>query len=88
MNVHLVALTGTDELSLSVWERGAGITQACGSGATVAAQRFHDWGLVAETVTVAMPGGSAVVEVGTDERASAILSGPTTYVAVVEVPRG
>jgi len=88
VNVHLVSVVDTDELSLAVWERGAGITQACGSGATVAAQRFHDWGLVKETVTVNMPGGAAVVDVGTDRRASAILSGPTTYVGAVEVPRG
>ena len=88
VNVHLVALSGTDALSLAVWERGAGITQACGSGAPVAAQRFHDWGRVGETVTVTMPGGSAVVDVGTKDRASAILSGPTTYVGAVEVPRG
>ena len=88
VNVHLVSVVDTDELSLAVWERGAGITQACGSGATVAAQRFHDWGLVKETVTVNMPGGAAVVDVGTDQRASAILSGPTTYVGAVEVPRG
>lgn len=88
VNVHLVALAGTDALSLAVWERGAGITQACGSGATVAAQRFHDWGLVGETVTVTMPGGSAVIDVSTEERSSAILSGPTTYVGAVEVPRG
>ena len=88
VNVHLVALAGTDALSLAVWERGAGITQACGSGATVAAQRFHDWGLVGETVTVTMPGGSAVVDVSKGERSSTILSGPTTYVGAVEVPRG
>lgn len=88
VNVHLVTVTGTDSLSLAVWERGAGITQACGSGATVAAQRFYDWGLVSESVTVDMPGGSALVDVATKDRASAILSGPTTYVGSVEVPRG
>ena len=88
VNVHLVALTEPDTLSLAVWERGAGITQACGSGATVSAQRFHEWGAVGETVTVAMPGGSAVVDVATAERPTAILSGPTEFVASVEVPRG
>ncbi len=88
VNVHLVAVSGTDTLSLAVWERGAGITQACGSGATVAAQRFYDWGAVAESVTVSMPGGEAVVDVSTAERPTAILSGATTYVGAVEVPRG
>jgi len=88
VNVHMVEVADDDTLSLYVWERGAGITQACGSGATVAAQRFYEWGAVSGTVTVQMPGGSAVVDVATDERPSAILTGPTTYVGAVEVPHG
>ena len=88
VNAHMVDVSGPDELELFVWERGAGITQACGSGATVAAQRFHDWGLVGEQVTVHMPGGAAVVDVMTPERQTAILSGPTPFVGSVEVPRG
>lgn len=88
VNVHVVSVTEPDTLSLFVWERGAGKTQACGSGATVSAQRFHEWGAVGEKVTVMMPGGSAVVDVATAERPSAILSGATQYVAAVEVPRG
>ena len=88
VNMHAVTVAGPDTLTLVVWERGAGITQACGSGATVAAQRFHEWGAVGETVTVNMPGGSAVVDVAVPERDSAILSGPTTYVGSIEVPGG
>ena len=84
----MVDVTGTDEIELFVWERGAGITQACGSGATVAAQRFHEWGEVGERVTVKMPGGSAVVDVMSESQPTAILSGPTTFVGSVEVPNG
>ena len=88
VNAHMVDLAGKDQLDLFVWERGAGITQACGSGATVAAQRFHDWGLVGSPVTVHMHGGAALVDVMTAERQTAVLSGPTTFVGSVEVPRG
>ena len=88
VNAHMVKVVGDDELSLFVWERGAGITQACGSGATVTAQRFHDWGLVTSPVTVQMPGGAAVVDVMTKERPTAILTGPATFVGSVEVPHG
>ena len=88
VNMHAVKVVAPDTLSLVVWERGAGITQACGSGATVAAQRFHEWGAVGERVTVEMPGGSAIVDVATLDRDSAILSGPTTYVGSIEVPGG
>jgi len=88
VNAHMVDVTGPDEIELFVWERGAGITQACGSGATVAAQRFHEWGEVGERVTVKMPGGSAVVDVMSETQPTAILSGPTTFVGSVEVPNG
>ncbi len=88
VNAHMVAVSAADELTLRVWERGAGITMACGSGATVAAQRFHEWGEVGERVTVRMPGGDAIVDVANEQRPTAILSGPTTFVGSIEVPRG
>ncbi len=88
VNVHFVRVEGPDEIRLHVWERGSGITQACGSGATVSAQRLHDWGAVGERVTVMMPGGSAIVDVSTNERPTAVLNGTATFVASVEVPRG
>ena len=88
VNAHVARLSGTDEVTLRPWERGAGMTQACGSGATVSAQRFYEWGEVGEEVTVIMPGGRAVVEVATQERPTAILRGPATFVGAIEVPRG
>jgi diaminopimelate epimerase len=83
INVHFVRVSGPDQLELRVWERGAGVTQACGSGATVAAAVAHEWGLVGEHVQVAMPGGDAVVDV-TDS--TLLLTGPATFVAEVNVP--
>jgi diaminopimelate epimerase len=88
VNVHFVNARATDEVELRVWERGAGITQACGSGATVSAQRMFEWGAVGERVNVSMPGGSAIVDVATTARPTAILSGTATFVASIEVPRG
>ena len=35
-NVEICSLSGPDQLRMRVWERGAGITQACGSGACAA----------------------------------------------------
>ena len=83
INVHFVAVTGPDEVSLVVWERGAGITQACGSGATVAAAVAHEWGLVGEHVRVVMPGGEAVVDVSGP---TLLLTGPSSFVAEVVIP--
>jgi diaminopimelate epimerase len=83
INAEFIAVAGPDTLDLTVWERGAGITQACGSGATAAAHVAHGWGLVGERVDVRMPGGTATV---TLTPAGALLAGPTTFVATVEVP--
>ncbi|MFT7476694.1 MAG: diaminopimelate epimerase, partial [Verrucomicrobiales bacterium] len=63
VNAHFVSAGKDGDVILHVWERGAGITQACGSGATVSAQRMYEWGLAGERVTVSMPGGEAVVDV-------------------------
>lgn len=79
-NVHLVAVVGPDRLSLKVWERGAGVTQACGSGACAAAWAANAAGLVGDEVTVDMPGGSAVVTITPDE---ILLTGPAVRVADV-----
>ena len=79
INVGFVAATAgeVDALDLRVWERGAGITEACGSGATAAAHAAHEWGLVGEQVTVHLPGGDVRVAIGDTLR----LSGPAVHVA-------
>jgi diaminopimelate epimerase len=73
-----------DAIVLRVWERGVGITQACGTGACAAALVAHGWGIVGDTVTVAMPGGDAEVQLGTH----LVLTGPSAYIATIEVPNG
>ena len=83
VNVEFVTVgPGPDALTVRVWERGVGETQACGTGACAAAAAAHAWGLVGATVTVHQPGGAATVEVGP---ASVVLTGPAQRVARVEV---
>lgn len=82
VNLHVVAVRD-GALDLRVWERGVGITEACGSGATAAASVVHGWDLVGSTVEVHMPGGTAVVEL---DGATAALVGPSVLVAEVVVP--
>ncbi len=82
INVHFVKVAGHNQLDLRVWERGAGITDACGSGATVSAAIFHRWGVVGPKVVVAMPGGEAMVDVS----GPTTLTGPTVHVADIATP--
>ena len=81
INVEIIRVSGAD-LVLDVFERGAGRTQACGTGACAAAAVAHDWGLVGPEVTVRMPGGDARIGLGD----SVLLAGPIVAVARVEYP--
>ncbi len=81
INVHFGALSAPDQVSLTIWERGAGVTEACGSGAVAAAAAFYDWGVVGQDVEVKMPGGTARV----DLRDPVTLTGESTYVALVTI---
>lgn len=76
-----------DLIRMRVHERGAGITQACGSGACAAAYAALSWGLVPATVKairVQMDGGIATVEVHTPGPGDVTLTGPATFVRAVE----
>jgi diaminopimelate epimerase len=80
INVEFVSPgPGPDELTMRVWERGVGETEACGTGACAAAVALHHWGRVGPAVTVHQVGGAAAVEIRSD--ASVSLAGPSEHVA-------
>jgi diaminopimelate epimerase len=83
VNVEVIAPDGGGGLLLRVHERGAGITEACGTGACAAAAAAARWGLVGEQVTVRMPGGAVDVALGDG---AVTLTGPATHIADLEVP--
>lgn len=88
-NVEAVARVGDDLLELAVWERGVGLTTACGSGSVAAAAAARAEGLVGGTVSVDNPGGRLVVELsGGSDEPDAVLSGPARRVARIEVEIG
>ena len=61
-NVEYISVTGPDHLRMRVWERGAGITLACGSGACAAAVAAHLRGLTGRKVTLDLDGGQLQVD--------------------------
>lgn len=76
-NVEFASLIGLDRLRLRVWERGTGITLACGSGTCATAVAAHLRGLTGRQVTLEVDGG--VLEV--DWRDDGVwLTGPTAHV--------
>ena len=80
-NVEFVAVTGPDELTMRVWERGVGETLSCGTGVCASAAVAHRRGLVGRRVRVRVPGGEHEVELGPTVR----LRGPVTHVFDVDV---
>lgn len=61
INVNVASVAGENRLKLHVWERGAGITRACGTGACATAVAAIRKGLVQSPVTVTLPGGELVI---------------------------
>jgi diaminopimelate epimerase len=77
-------------ITMRVHERGAGITQACGTGACASAWAAVQWGLVpasASEVTVHMDGGDVKVSVNQPKVGSVTLIGPAQFMSthVVEI---
>jgi diaminopimelate epimerase len=62
INVNVASVDADGALKLRVWERGAGLTQACGTGACAAAVAAISRKLVASPVEVRLPGGTLTIE--------------------------
>lgn len=77
-NVEAVWVQAPDHLVLKVWERGAGLTQACGSGACAAAAAAYRRKLSNRKVKVTLPGGDLWIEYLPDNHV--LMSGPATKV--------
>jgi diaminopimelate epimerase len=74
VNVGVARVDAADRLTLRVWERGAGLTRACGTGAVAAVAALQKRGRVGPQVDVTMPGGG--VQVRRDDAGHLHLSGP------------
>jgi diaminopimelate epimerase len=61
-NISLVQVLGPDAIKLRTWERGAGLTRACGTAACAAAVAAARRELTARKVKVSLPGGDLMIE--------------------------
>lgn len=61
-NISLAQVTGPNSLKLRTWERGAGLTRACGTAACAAAIAAARKGLTDRQVAVELPGGTLHIE--------------------------
>ena len=78
-NVEFAQIVSKDTIRMRVWERGSGITQACGTGACATAVAAFINGLTGRKSDVIMDGGTVTIE--WDEISGHILmTGPATKV--------
>ena len=86
VNVEFVCVLAGNRLRMRVWERGSGITMACGTGACASAAAAVKKGYCRfdEPVTVVLDGGELEVTVERDGHIR--MSGPAEFVYEGEVP--
>jgi diaminopimelate epimerase len=78
VNVNVAQVTGPAALRLRVWERGVGLTRACGTGACATAVAAIRRGLAQSPVTVSLPGGD--LNIAWSPSGSILMTGPATLV--------
>ncbi|MDP2568404.1 diaminopimelate epimerase [Photobacterium damselae subsp. piscicida] len=79
VNVGFMQVISRSEVKLRVYERGAGETQACGSGACAAVAIGRQQGLLDEEVTVSLPGGDLRIR-WNDNGSNLFMTGPVAHV--------
>lgn len=86
VNVGIAEMLTDSHMRLKVYERGAGLTMACGSGACVAVFAALARGLTeCRSMTVTLPGGDLEIEILPD--GSAVMSGPVAFSFSGNLPR-
>lgn len=81
INMQLLKVIDRNNISIEIFERGAGYTLASGSSSCAAASAAHKLGLVDSSVNVHMPGGGLKIEIGADE--SVYMTGTVSRVGTI-----
>jgi len=76
-NISVAHVTSASSLTLRTWERGAGLTKACGTAACASVVAGHRRGLTGKTVIVTLPGGNLSITLADDGHV--IMTGPTEH---------
>lgn len=84
-NVHWVQVLGPAELRMRTWERGSGITLACGTGACAVLAAAALTGRSGRQATIHLPGGDLQVEWAANNHL--FMTGPANYVCDGEFSR-
>ncbi len=86
VNVGFMQIVSRSHVRLRVFERGAGETQACGTGACAAMAVARRWGMVDDAVSVELPGGRLLIHWPGGET-PLLMTGPaqTVFTGTIEI---
>lgn len=84
VNVGFAEVKGRDRIRLRVWERGAGLTKACGTGACAALVAAARRDLVGRAATLELDGGELFIEWRADDHV--VMTGPAAVDFAGELP--
>ena len=84
VNVGFAQVKGRDRIRLRVWERGAGLTKACGTGACAALVAAARRDLTGRSATLELDGGELLIEWTADDHV--IMTGPAAVDFMGELP--
>jgi diaminopimelate epimerase len=84
VNAGFAQVQGRDRIRLRVWERGAGLTKACGTGACAALVAAARRDLADRAATLALDGGELFIEWRADDHV--IMTGPAAVDYAGELP--
>ena len=76
MNLEICEVINKNKIKIKVWERGAGLTLACGSGACASLIASHKLGLTEHEAEVVLSGGSLNIKWNIASDNHVIMSGP------------
>lgn len=82
-NVEFIEIRGPKRIKMRVWERGAGETMACGTGASAAVVASAIKGFTERTAVVELPGGELSIEWAEDDHV--YMTGPAVKVYEGEI---
>ena len=82
-NIGFVQVLAPEQIRLRVWERGAGLTLACGSGACAALVNAHRRGLTSRRAAVLVDGGTLTIEWRSDGHV--LMTGPAASAFVGDI---
>lgn len=86
-NITLARVDARDHVTIRVWERGAGLTRACGTAACATLAAGHRLRLIDAKARITLPGGDLLIEQREADR-HILMTGPVTYEFEGELPAG